>query len=800
MPFARFLLPIAMVSLTAGGPAARQTEAPASISGPAVLEQWPPGSLERWQLTGGGDTNPVLSASIVPSPSGIGNALRTTATRGAGNCAPVAVTRSFTADKVQSYDAYIEMFVSLRTSDEDAQPVLLRVELFDEAGVAFGRRDYYGGGLIPGTLRNRGTATELPVAAGVVRLPLLHVIPRYVQFARMTVSFIHQGCGGTSEIVAGTMVFCPDAKRCGLSVAEGPADGAAEFERLLHLLDDDPLSPYLRSTVPAPRIIPAEGRPAGAPQFMPVAMPLAPQAPACAGTVEAYIRDARRVRTVIGQRPDVTEKMTALATSMLGALKLPAGSGLASARQLSERALDNYEMASALGEHLRDEEFGHASAALTKLVLKNLLTQLDGPAHFGKLSRTGHTWLQAYLRSLPDHQRDVVIDNLRIVLKDQPQYVEALTTGAAIDPGTVAARLTDGEMREAMQTLVLNVATTLSPQFALASASFQTLNETALAAQTYVADEEVNRMYEAWTAEPNGDYDLNEKWRYTNQALLQAKAVLLTTKPAADPVSGRPTVISDAEAETFLTGQFAAWQKAELANAKEADGFARAWEAYQKSDQQLCVGSALNRQVWPNGLTVGRTWKRAWDSCYETLERFKKYASLHAQVDRELRSWSQAGTECNSKGMLALGAQQLTCAYLEGASSGGPGADHAYYDALGAHIERCGWSSRPIATIKAERQKRVARDLQSMTPLKLQAMLRHIGKEAALGCLCRQMNKNYEPLGTGCDPDVSKGLCLLDAFGCSRAAPPMDVYRLTVCGVDKIVTDELFRVRLAQGR
>jgi len=799
MPFPRFLLPLVLASLTAGGPSATQTAA-AGITGPVVLEQWQPGALEQWRLTGGAGSNPVLSASIVPSPSGIGNALRTTAVRGAGDCRPVAVTRTFTADKVQAYDAYIETFVTFRTSDEDTQPVLMRLELFDESGVALGRRDYYGGGLIPSRLRNRGTATELPVAAGVVRIPLHHVVFRYVPFSRMTVSFVHEGCGGTSEILVGTMVFCPDAKRCGLTVDEGPADGAAEFERMLHLLDEDPLSPYLRSTVPALHIIPAEGRPAGAPLFMPVAMSPAPQVPACADTIEAYIQDARRVHTVVGRRPEVGEKMTAVASAMLGALKLPAGSGADSARAITERVLDNYEMASALGEHLRDEEFGHASAALTKLVLKNLLTRLDGPAHFGKLSRSGHLWLQSYLRSLPDHQRDMVIDNLRIVLKDQPGYVAALASGAAVDLGTVAGGLSEGEVREAMQAVVLNVATTLSPQFALASASFQAMNELALAAQTYVADDEVNRMYAAWKADPNGDYDLNEKWRYTNQALLQAKAVLTATRPATDARTGRPVVITDAEAEEFLTGQFAAWRQAELANGKQADRFTRAWEAYQKSDPQLCVGRALDRQVWPDGRTIGRTWRRAWDSCYEALERFKKYASLHAQVDRELRSWSRADTACSSPGMLALGAEQLACAYLEGAMAGGPGADHAYYDALGAHIERCGWSTRPIAAIKADRQKRVARDLQSMTPRKLQALLQHIGQEAALGCLCRQMNQVYEPLGRGCNPDVSKGLCLLDGIGCTRAAPPMDVYHLGVCGVDRLVTDQLFRVRLAQGR
>ncbi len=198
-----------------------------------------------------------------------------------------------------------------------------------------------------------------------------------------------------------------------------------------------------------------------------------------------------------------------------------------------------------------------------------------------------------------------MIENLRSVLKNQQQYVEVLAAGEAIDPGTIAYQLSEGEVRDAMQTLVLNMTTTLSPQFALAKASFEAMNETALAAQAYVADGEVNNMYAAWKENPTGDYDLDSRWRYTNQALLQAKAVLKSMKPETDPRTGGPTVITDAEAEKFLTDQFAAWQKAEVANGKEADGLTRAWDAYQKSDPQLCLGGALDRQVWPNGTIRG---------------------------------------------------------------------------------------------------------------------------------------------------------------------------------------------------
>lgn len=163
------------------------------------------------------------------------------------------------------------------------------------------------------------------------------------------------------------------------------------------------------------------------------------------------------------------------------------------------------------------------------------------------------------------------------------------------------------------------------------------------------------------------------------------------------------------------------------------------------------------------------------------------------QVSRELHSWYRSGTDCSSNAMVDLGVQQLACTYIqEGAN--------AYYDALGERIDRCGWLSRPLARIKADRQKGVARELQSLTPLKLQSVLQQLGDERLLACLCRQMNWRYEPLGEGCEPDVSKGLCLLDAFGCARASPPMDAYRLSVCGVDKAVTDHLFRIRLAQGR
>ncbi len=398
MPFFRFAVLVVMASLTVGARTAPQAQASSIITGPTVLERWEPGAPSKWEVSGGRKSNPVLSASIDPSPSGFGQALTSRATPGTGDCQPVDAIRSFDADEVQAFGAYLETFVTFRTSNEDTQPVLIRLELFDKADKSLGVRDYYGGGLIPSALRNRGTATELPIAAGVVRLPLEDVVHRPVTFSRMELSFVHQGCSGQSEILVGTIVFCPNARGCGLTVEEGPANGEAEFERLLGTFNGSPFGAYLASTVPALRIAPAQVSPGppGAPLLMPIAWIPKPPPPACGDSIEEYIQDVRRVRTVIGQRPDVKEKMTGLATSMLGALKLPAGSSSAAAREITERVLDNYEMAAALGEHVRDEEFGHASAALTKLVLKNMLSQLDGPAHFGKLSKTGHTWLQTY--------------------------------------------------------------------------------------------------------------------------------------------------------------------------------------------------------------------------------------------------------------------------------------------------------------------------------------------------------------------------------------------------------------------
>lgn len=790
-----FILLIATATAATAAGTVRQAPKTETLAGPAVLESWGPGALDRWRADGGSNTNPVLTASIMPSPSGIGEALRTIAAPGNGECRPVSVTRSFDAAKVQAYDAYLDAFVVIRSSDEDAQPVFLRVELFDEAGAKIGQRDYYGGGLIPRSLRNSGKATELPIAAGVVRIPLHHVTYRYVTFSRLTVSIVHQGCGGTSEVTVGGLVFCPNAKSCGLTVKEAPADGAAEVQRLLGTLDDNPIGSYLRGIVPAPRIAPA-ARPSAPPVPKPmvqrVSWTTAQPAGQCDASIEEYIEDARRINAVIGERPDLKGRLADLATSMLGALKLPEGSGAAIAKDITERVVDHYDMLTALGEQVGNEEFEQASATITTLVLKNLLAQVDGPAHFGKLSKTGHTWLQAYLRGIPDHRRDMVIDNLRIVLKDQPKYVEALSTGMSLDLGTVAGGLSEGQVRDAMQTLVLNLATTLSPQFALVKSSLLAMNESALAAQTYVADGEVTAMYAAWKEDPKGDYDLDPKYRFTNQALLATKRVMRPLGFGVDPRTGAERNITDAEADKFLLKQFETWQKAEAAAANHTEALSRAWEAYGKSDQ-FCVGTALDKQVWPEGRTTGRTWKRLWDGCYEAIERFKKYAALHVQVDREFRGWHRSGTECSSGGMMDLGVQQLACTYIQDGAN-------AYYDALGERIDRCGWLSRPLERIKADRQKGVARELQSLTPLKLQAVLQNIGSEKSLACLCRQMNRNYEPLGKGCDPDVSKGLCLLDAFGCSRDAPPMDTYRLSVCGVDKAVTAHLFRVRLAQGR
>lgn len=788
-----FAILVALVTVASAGGTARQASRAQPLAGPAIVESWGPGALEQWRADGGSNTNPVLTTAIVPSPSGIGEALRTTAAPGSGECRPVSMTRSFEASKVQAYDAYLDAFVVIRSSDEDAQPVFIRVELFDESGAKIGQREYYGGGLIPRSLRNSGKVTELPIAAGVVRIPLHHVTYRHVTFSRMTVSLVHQGCGGTSELTVGSMVFCADAKACGLTISEAPADAAAEVKRLLGTLDDNPIGSYLRGIVPAPLITPARPSPPPAPKPMMqrVSWPPAQPAGQCDATVQAYIQDARRINAVIGERPDLQGRLTELATAMLGALKLPEG-GAAIAKDITERMVDNWELASALGENIDEEEYGHASATLTTLVLKNLLTRVDGPAHFGKLSKTGHSWLQAYLLSIPDHQRDMAIDNLRIVLKDQPKYVEALTTGMALDLGTVAGGSSEGQVRDAMQVLVLNAAAALSPQFALVKSSLLAMNEAAVAAQTYVADGEVTAMYAAWRKDPKGDYDLDPNYRFTNQALLATKRVMRTLGSGVDPRTGEERNITDAQADAFLLKQFATWQQAENAAEKKNEALSRAWEAYRKSDQ-FCVGSALDKQVWPEGRTVGRTWNHLWDSCYEAIERFKKYAALHVQVNRELRSWYRTGTECSSDGMVDLGVQQLACTYIQDGAN-------AYYDALGARIDRCDWLSRPLTRIKADRQKGVARELQSMTPLKLQSVLQNIGSEKLLGCLCRQMNWSYEPLGKGCDPDVSKGLCLLDAFGCSRHAPPMDTYRLSVCGVDKAVTDHLFRIRLAQGR
>lgn len=418
---------------------------------------------------------------------------------GSGECRPVTLTRSFEAAKVQAYDAYLEAFVVIRSTDEDAQPVFIRVELFDEAAAKIGQREYYGGGLIPRSLRNSGKATELPIAAGVVRIPLHHVTYRYVTFSRMTVSLVHQGCGGTSELTVGSMVFCANAKSCGLTISEAPADGAAEVKRLLGTLDDNPIGSYLRGIVPAPRIAPARPSPPPAPKPMVQRVSWTPAqlAGQCDATVQAYILDARRINAVIGERPDLQGRVTDVATAMLGALKLPEGSGTAIAKNITERVVENYGMLTALGEQVGNEEYEQASATIATLVLKNLLTQVEGPAHFGKLSKTGHSWLQAYLRSIPDPQRDMVIDNLRIVLKDQPKYVEALTTGMALDLGTVAGGLSEGQVRDAMQVLVVNAATALSPQFALVKSSLLAMNEAAVAAQTYVADGEVSAMYAA---------------------------------------------------------------------------------------------------------------------------------------------------------------------------------------------------------------------------------------------------------------------------------------------------------------
>lgn len=793
------ILLVALAASAAGGTAGQAPKA-APLAGPAVLETWGSGALDHWRADGGSTTNPILTAAVVPSPSGIGEALRTTATPGTGECRPVSVTRSFDAAKVQAYDAYLDAFVVFRSSDEDAQPVFIRVELFDDAGGKIGQREYYAGGLIPRTLRNTGKATELPVAGGVVRIPLHHVTYRYVTFSRMAVSLVHQGCGGTSELTLGTMVFCPSAKSCGLTISEAPADGAAEVKRLLGTLDDNPIGSYLRGIVPAPRIAPARPSPPPVPKPMVqrvswtpgVSWTPAQPAGQCNASIEAYIQDARRINAVIGERPDLKGRLTDLTTSMLGALKLPEGSGAALAKDITERVVDQYGMLTALGEQVGTEEYEQASATITTLVLKNLLAQVEGPAHFGKLTKTGHSWLQAYLRSIPDHQRDMVIDNLKVVLKDQSKYVEVLTTGMSVDLGTVVGGLSEGQVRDAMQTLVLNVATTMSPQFALVKSSLLAMNEGAVAAQTYVADGEVTAMYAAWKEDPKGDYDLDRRYRFTNQAMLATKRVMRSLGSGVDPRTGAERNITDAEADKFLLKQFESWQKAEAAAANHTEALSRAWQAYGKSDQ-FCVGTALDKQVWPEGRTTGRTWNKLWDSCYEAIERFKKYAALHVQVSREFRSWQRSGTECSSDGSMDLGVQQLACTYIQDGAN-------AYYDALGERIDRCGWLSKPLARIKADRQKGIARELQSLTPLKLQAVLRNIDNEKLLACLCRQMNRNYEPLGKGCDPDVSKGLCLLDAFGCSRDAPPMDAYRLSVCGVDKAVTDHLFRVRLAQGR
>jgi hypothetical protein len=827
------------------------------ISQARILEDWGPDSLAGWEAAPGGG----MALELGPSPAGEGRALYTR-TAG-GDCRPVYLRKEFTLHHTEAYNAYLEAYLVFNSDEAEHTLPHIRVELLDDQGKILGKRSYYGQGIIGQKFRNHGVEfKELPLAGGIVRIKLHLVNHDNTSFSRIAVNIGHDTCDGQSELVVGKLIFCP-GQNCALMAEEKEPDPEAVLKELMDLVaEEDPMYGYMESLIPPIRLAPTTPpvkKPGREPGSQAAGYPLLASAfdsgrasdagslrlaaavtgPECNPELDRFVAEKRRISMILGEQAHLKEALANFGKTLLAKLKFKTPL-LEKMRDMADQVVDSYDILKTVGEDVKRDNYGDAALDLSRLILKRLLDQMGKGKHLGDLSSPSHRIFQTYLKSLPDEKRDMAIDSIKIMLRDQgvdlkrfKLDVDSIKKMESIDWGKVLGQLSAGQRNKALLTALETVGTTFSPKMAILKAAVDLVKKSALAARNYVADGQIQEMYADYKKTKSGDdrYDMtwwenriyeNLKDRsYRNQAIEKTREVMegmgqyccdpATNKikvidPALLQAGGGPTPrelgrIPDRLAKEFLLRRFNEWHRAEQKVAKKGDRFSEALDHYRQ-DRGLCTGSYLDGLVWPDGrprglAAVGQAWAKFWDKCYLERERFKKYAQVYLQTRNALSGYRQIGP-CATKGGFSLNVHQIACARVTSPYD----REEAYKEAFTRTLEECGWLPKGAKAYRKRLKKRIARRLRSMSPRKVEALLIQMNRVELLNCLCSQLGTgasygSYDPQGKNCKRSGDNdGLCSIKGFGCGRGHPPLSPYHLGLCGAVDEISDYVFGQKL----
>lgn len=820
--------------------------------GPRILENWLGGLQQNgWRMTSGPE--PKISHQFLKSETQVSGPrlykgirmLRVKAeAAGKGSCRPPSVRAVFKVGKANSATAYLETFVVLGLGEGSHNFPHLVIELLDDQGKVLGSQRFYSPAASSQASREnaeRRKYVKLTRSAGVVRLNLKDV-KKDVEFSQVAISLVNYVCDGDNDIAVDQILFCPSGD-CGLTMTEviDQAQVLAEIERLFvdfEITAEELHNYYIAPPKVEPRPQPPL-KPSGSSRLDPalyweyqpaVTLPLkegdtpccnrvalrraAASANPCDKAMDKTIKDMRRMQVSLGHDNQLKKALWDMAKTLVKDLDLGPG-GVKQAQEWVGWVMDEGEFAyDAYG----DVQAGKTKEAIDKAVMhfsvkafqhlhKKLLDECQKGLQLKKFSKQMRSAWAKSLMKLPPAQRRAELARLKHVFGAQlsddefHRWVQKELFGQVkdVDIGKAGGEAAGGEYKEALATIVSTTATAFSPQVRIAKAALTTYYESLRYMRDVITDDRTQDLYTAYRNWYDGG--TGSQAAFDGHALRDRYPLHKVRTLLAKQKGTTHDKVSDDEAWKYLMGEFGKWRASEIKAEQQSDTLAKLKAQFQSLPAGCRRG--LDKILWPQGkYGVTHTYRKNFDPCYYDVEALKAYGRLYRDIMRDLKTWARPSMKCGGAKFYDDTTARLACKFL----TDGP---EAYKRAMAYTLKSCDWLPKPKVVVLSANEARLAKRLTRGSETRLQVLLRGIGREDLLGCLCGQgvlmgVAGGYRPMPLPDSPackNVGNGLCAAGNWGCYRFPVPMTAEALQKCGVfDAIIQWQIQRRKASTGR
>ncbi len=767
---------------------------------------------------------------------------------GKGGCSAKSWRKVFKIGAANSSKAYLETYLIFGQDGGKVNFPHIQVELMDDAGKVLGSQRYYAPEMVsPASLQQAQAKkyTALPHQAGLMRLELKHA-GNNIEFSQIALSIQNYVCIGSNEITIDQIVFCPEGQ-CGINQDEviDLEQMLTEIERYLfdyritadrvarRYLEAPKVEPYLLPLIPPQ---PASSKYMELPRWMNIlTVPCAHAASKtvnkdCYKALDETVANMRRLKVTLGHDNKLGEAVKEMLIASVKDLNL----GFTNIAKLQQDVigptLDNimwsYDLAGEISDGKNKEAEKRViekfSVAVFKKLGGKLLSRLDAKQDLSAYNKTVRTaWAKA-LRKIKDKKlRQYHLARLKEVMGSKlsdkkfmewifqegggldkassgAEYIKKVGEETASVPGSQGALPPTGKLagyEGAVYTLLNTPLLMFSANARLAQAGGKLVYESMRAARDWVNDKSTQQLYEVYKKHYDkgaGAKDFYNAFANETKINKPELTVLLKTKQLMMS-QGIKAPISNAKAEKYLFGMFEKWKKDEEAGGKQADYMDKIKNDFISLDP--ACRRKLEDKIWPGGLSRwqefrktgwleygGRKWEELsnWRrACFFDQESFKKYAELRHKIKAELENWGLRGGKdsCRGEEFYNARSKSLTCRLLED-------GEFAYKDSLARTLEQCKLIKQPTKAVQDANYERINYRLSRMSQSRLRALLKAMGREDLLNCLCHRKatvgsGGHYQPKKVSdCG---GKGLCIAGNLGCFRYPVPSGGKDLKAC-------------------